>query len=259
MKRFNHIYILLIGLICFSCQNDTNLESEADIFNSLSDQNSVTTTSKSISIIDLETEMHWVSFMIAKTVSDNSEAEQVLIDELNSSHNNAISITLLLDDRLGNNTFEEAFRQTYMHFYSNPFSTCRGSDGKPNTNYPVQTSNPGHQLFYIPMVGKKVTYEDFIKFITEDHCLEINLPNGYSTNRGLAYTTAHPLTNDLENIAFRYPEDCGNRNIVQPFTLRGFDNLIITRPYTGTPYRGAPTDCTYPEYDVADFTSFLSY
>jgi hypothetical protein len=253
MKYVKNISVLLILFILFSCQNTNEFESELNDLNSLEELNDSHATR--VTEDELETQMHWVSFLIAKAIYDDADARQFFMNSFNSigtTSTNVVSLEKLLNSSTYDNRFEQAFEAAF-YYYFYPNSDCP-DDGRNPRGGP----KPPGSIGGCPGPNSRcldVYYVQYLEYLTKENCLEIFLPNGYDASEAQIYTTAHPLTNFGANEGYVMPEDCDNDLTISPFNLHMLTNVIVTRPY-----REGNGVCAYSDYsDVEDFTVFLNF
>lgn len=251
MKYLSKISILLILIMLNSCQSNHDFESDIDSLNSLQEQNNVRSASETDD--DLEIQLHWVSFLIAKAIYDDADAREIFMDAfqpIGTGNSRVVSLNTLLNTSNLDDRFEAAFEDAFW-YYSAPRTTCPAQDRNPRGDPKPPGVIGGCPA---PLQRCPIYYEQYLQFLTEDHCLEIYLPNDYDPSIQKIYTTAHPLTNFGANEGYELPEDCDNDLTISPFNLYLLDNVIVTRPF-----RSIDRRCDYNEFShIEDFTIFLN-
>lgn len=252
MKYFNYISLLLIISVCYSCQND-DYEADIIIQNEILTEKSSSSHAQRVTSDELEIQLQWISFLSAKAIHDDSDAEEFLLELLNSTMSTGNSSVLKLNDLLStsiaNNSFEKAFKSAFLYYFY-PSSSCPNDDRVPRGG----PKPPGTIGGCAEEICPEIYYQQYLDFIKQEHCLELYLPNGYDETDRLINTTSHPLTNFGGNEAYVIPEDCDNRLYISPFNLHILNNVFVVRPY-----RNSVTRCSYTEFSyIEDFTTFLA-
>ena len=256
MKFFKYVCTVLILAICFSCQQENELELENDLINHTSTSKAPQIASGSIDD-PFEAQLQWVSFLTAKVIQQNPAARTQFINLIGGPDSDIVKLNDLLVD---GSAFEIAFKHQFiLHHGGSTDEKCSGGSkdpkGKPKPPGAIGGCQEGYCL--------DTLYQQYIDYLTLENCLEIYIPNGYTPTTILIYSTAHPLTNSNHNEGYIVPEQCDGEVTISPFNVAALNNVLITRPYrevTITEFGNTTTTCSYDEYSsIIDFTYFLDY
>ena len=278
---------ILISIFTFSCQqesielsNDENLNLKQSI-QTIKLQNQTGKSEKENiyrgpgpinNSTGFETTMQWVSYITAKVIYDDEIARNEFLTSVSNNE------TIALDNILGTNEssqfktkfLENLYSFTYFSQGNNAINYCPGSERIPpipplggDTCTTCGSPISGGLRGDLDPVQDAV--DDFMTYVLNENCIELYFPNPlliYSQSSFRITSTAHPLTNALENDAFlRYPDsnnDCGNT--VEAITMSPSNvihssfNTIVARPYRDSSLNG---NCSYSDYNSIDFTDFL--
>jgi len=280
-KLKNYLTAIIFCFLAFSCQqesieysndNNPNLITSNQT-NKLPNQLNLSKADNfnkgPIIVNELETRLQWVSYITATVLYFEEDART---DFFNTVNNRG---ALHLEELLGNNsfsTFKTKFLY-YLYLYSspeykqgNPFNLCPDSEKLPPWP-PFSDSTGGDTPIPKPRVvidPIQDAVDGFMNYILNENCIELYFPNQllpYSQESFRVTSTAHPLTNSLENEAFlRYRQGefyciTVEEIIMSPVNvIHPSFNTIVARPYRDASMND---NCSYSQYPNIDFTDFL--
>jgi len=258
-KKF---YIIILLVFTFACNTSVEDSITPEIEVPSSQQNSLVRggfTELDVPPLDADAlyrirfvnQMEWVAYMLARAVltDEPSKADfRSFISDHNSDRSpGRIKLGALFasgDYPRLNDKFEELY-----HFYQDgsEVDICDrfGIGGGPT---PIHGTGGNCGGCPIP----QATYEGYVSFISEQHCLEIYLPNGFDAIIEEITTSAHPLSNDGYNDSYRHTPYCVMDASLTPVNVDTILNPLVVRPYRD------PSTCTYDQYSDINFLEFLN-
>lgn len=279
---------ILFGIFTISCQqesielsNDENLNFNQS-FQTTKLPNQILNPEKEIlnrgpgpisSSNGFETSLQWISYITAKVIYDDVIAKNEFLASVSNNE------TIALENLIGVNEssqFKTKFLE-YLYLFSsysqgnNTGSFCPDSERIPPipplgsgtcTTCGSPIINGGLRVETDPVQD---AVDDFMTYVLNENCIELYFPNSlliYSQSSFRITSTAHPLTNALENDAFlRYPDSDNSCGVVVEAIIMSPDNVIhpsfntiVARPYKDNSINNP---CDYLEYSDIDFTDFL--
>lgn len=250
------IILLTVLLLFFACENSNEAPEVTNTENTeIPVDKSVKRSTSTDQVNQLENLMQWTSYLAARVLLRDSQAESEFIAALIDNSSNILpeAKIIRLRDLLPpksngrpETAFKEAFREEFLYFLDNNWWDPNGGCRMPRGGAPIPDPTGGG--------GDCVNYCLFEELILENNCLEFYLPLGYNPGINSINSSAHPLDTSGENDRFEHP-GCGHNLVINSSNLHQLSNVLIARPYR--PVNFMNVQCSYDEYPF-DFTLFLS-
>ena len=255
MKNFHKLaFALLIIINIQSCEKE-NVNDETNSQNiQKTDMYARGKAEAQVHISDteaLENNMQWVAFMTAQILIKEVDGANQFVNLCNSGMINNDHAIVKLSDLLSIQQTDQSFRDAFEHefnifndYVQNP---CE-NQGKPKLRPTPPPCDP------MPCALPNQTFEAYIDYLLEEHCLEIYVTAGLDLSQNI-FSSAHPMNTTNMNIGFEHYDS--NECNVNQISIHGsvigniYDNLIVVRPYR------AADECDYDEFsEIEDFTLF---
>lgn len=229
--------ITLFFITCFSCQSIDDIDT-----NESSTKEDVNVANKSIALPTpakrFENNMEWAAYLAAQAIITNANAKAQFINTINNSgFVKNVELENLLGQSVLDPSFRNAFEEQYVYF-SNLSGCLRCPGGTVNPTGMESADCSG--------------FCEYLMILLEENCLEIFLPNGFTSLSTTISSTAHPLNLDLLNDAYIHTENGINLKTISNTNVLTFINPLVVRPFIND-----VNDCEYDEYSEINFSLFL--
>ncbi|MEL7145005.1 MAG: hypothetical protein AAFO69_01450 [Bacteroidota bacterium] len=248
----NKLYIIILLIVAFACQEAETLTPDTSIINSSSNLRSSRTTDP---VLLFENQLEWVAYLVSRAVATDAAARSDFDDAVRL-HGvlGSRSVKLRLDDLLAApngqyGAMRDKFEELY-HIYQSgaDVDNCQVKTigGSPRPVY--DTGGAGD----CPFANCNDDFGQYLDGILHVNCLEIYLPIGFDNQVMEVSSSAHPLTDDAHNDLYIHTRDCVSDGIIDDLNVGIVSNPLIVRPV-----RTTGIGCLYQQYDPINFKHFL--
>ncbi|WP_299709736.1 hypothetical protein [uncultured Tenacibaculum sp.] len=243
--------ILLVSFLSFlSCSQDDNIlaenESAVEVNTTIKLEKKSVREEEEVPFNFYESKLQSVSFLVSKTILNDENSLQLILNLLNGLDNpGRIRLHELFNTFNDNNSFVAAFESQYMFYYGSGNFSC---GGRPDEEEEPPTLEKG-----LHSVGV-TSFESYLESIVDENCIELYFPNGFNEDElnvdfPIIISSAHPLTTAQTNYAYINGPECKIKK--SEITNRSEGNIIIAKPYISD-------DCFYPNLIKPGFEFFLA-
>ena len=258
MNIKNKLYLIILLLATFSCEELETPAPEASI-TSLSGTVGRSGTEERDYLLLFENQMEWMSYLIARAVTTNSDARADFESYLrNFGATGGSSARGNLDDLVrapsGRYTHlrDELEALYYIYQGGSDIDNCglRAIGGSPR---PVHaTGGAGECEEEIVLDPCVPSYFRFISDLTDHNCLVVYMPYGFDPSVVEVNSTAHPLNVDDYNDSYKHTRDCVSADTMNPLNVDIVSNPLVIRPQ-----RTGYASCSYDLFNAVDFEDYL--
>ncbi len=265
MKIFKLIVSVSL-LVLLACEGNTEIIEEIEAENIEKELKGRRIPFQNNTNAKLQKKLQWVSYITAQVImSDNSNR----IEFFNALQGRKVITLHELIGEHSNLNFKSQFKNVLRSYIQKDPPKKDPIFGTQSPPHPIITCDEDVEEICLmpPGAYNEGATNAFLRSILEKNCIELYLPEGLHplVNQNLPYSitsTAHPLSHDSFNSGFRHssiasPKSDPNgvlsvSNVSQNYLGIITDNVIVARPYKNS------SNCTYQEYLLLNFTTFLN-